>query len=288
MKVIVTGAEGQLGRELLRRAPSDALCVGFGRAELDVTDSAAVRRAVEFHRPELVLNAAAYTAVDQAETDEAKAFAINVQAVRSLAEVTRDAGAHLLQVSTNFVFDGSSSRAYRPDDTRNPLSVYGRSKAEGEDAAGPGATVVRTSWVYGSGGRNFVTTMLRLMKEQGYVRIVSDQVGAPTSVIGLAEIIWRLGQARRAGVWHHSDAGVASRYDFAVAIAEEAQARGLLAAAPRVEPIDSSEFVTSARRPKFSLLDSTRTRAVLDRTAVHWRTALREMLDREAALETKE
>ena len=281
MKVVVTGAEGQLGRELLRQAPSGALCIGLGRADLDIADPAAVRRAVEYHRPSLVLNAAAYTAVDRAETDDAVAFEINAQAVHNLAGAARDVGAHLLQISTDFVFDGSSSRAYRPCDARNPLSVYGRSKAEGEDAAGADATVVRTSWVYGVGGRNFVTTMLRLMKEHGRVRVVSDQIGAPTSTIGLAEIIWELGRARRAGVWHHSDAGVASWYDFAVAIAEEALARGLIASTPKVEPIDSSDFGGRARRPRFSLLDSTATRSALGKSAVHWRVALREMLDRQ-------
>lgn len=165
---------------------------------------------MDLQRPDLVLNAAAYTAVDQAESDEATARAVNAAAVRHLADAAAEVGAHLVHVSTDFVFDGTGNRAYRPGDARNPLSVYGRSKAEGEDAAGPGSTVVRTSWVYGPGGRNFVTTMLRLMTERGKVSVVADQIGAPTSVAGLAEVVWGLGLKQPGGMWHHSDAGVAS------------------------------------------------------------------------------
>ena len=278
MKAIIVSAHGQLGRALVRQAPSDVLCIGLGRAELDITDSLAVSAMIDRHRPELVINAAAYTAVDRAENEETSAFAINAAGVRNLANAAEGRGARLVHVSTDFVFDGSSNRAYRPGDDRNPLSVYGRSKAAGEDAIGPNGTVVRTSWLYEAGAPNFVTTMLRLMAERGEVRVVADQIGAPTRVTGLVEVVWGLGRAGKAGVWHHSDAGVASWYDFAVAIAEEGVAAGLLASMPKVEPVTSAEFDTAARRPRFSLLDSRATRETLGMSAVHWRANLRRML----------
>ncbi len=278
MKAIIVGAHGQLGRELARQVPADVLGIGLGRAELDITDPVAVRAMLDRYQPDLVINAAAYTAVDRAESEEAHAFAINAAGVRNLAEAAEERAAHLLHVSTDFVFDGSSNRAYRPGDSRNPLSVYGRSKAAGEDAISPSGTVVRTSWVYGAGSANFVTTMLRLMAERGEVRVVADQIGAPSRVTGLAEVIWRLAQARQTGVWHHSDAGVASWYDFAVAIAEEGVAAGVLATMPSVVPVTSAEFPTAAQRPGFSLLDSALTREALGLSALHWRTNLRHML----------
>lgn len=278
MKAIIVGAHGQLGRELTRQVPSDVLCIGLGRTELDITNLVAVRAMMDRYRPDLVINAAAYTAVDQAESEEEYAFAINADGVRNLAVTADERAAHLLHVSTDFVFDGSCNRAYRPDDSRSPLSVYGRSKAAGEDAISASGTVVRTSWVYGAGSANFVTTMLRLMLERGVVRVVADQIGAPTRVAGLAEVIWGLARARLTGIWHHSDAGVASWYDFAVAIAEEGVAAGVLATLPSVVPVTSAEFQAAAQRPRFSLLDSTWTRQALSLPALHWRTNLRHML----------
>jgi dTDP-4-dehydrorhamnose reductase len=279
MKAIVVGAHGQLGGELIRLAPPDVLCIGLDRAELDITDPVAVSAMMELYRPDLVLNAAAYTAVDKAESEKAFAFAINAAGVRNLADAAKERGAHLLHVSTDFVFDGLTNRAYCPGDERNPLSVYGRSKAAGEDAIGSNGTVVRTSWLYGAGGSNFVTTMLRLMRERGEVGVVADQIGSPTLTTGLAVVIWRLGRLKRNGVWHHSDAGVASWYDFATAIAEEAIARGLLRSMPAVVPLKSAEYPTAAQRPKFSVLDSSETREFLSMPPVHWRTNLRRLLE---------
>jgi dTDP-4-dehydrorhamnose reductase len=279
MKVLITGAGGQLGKALLASRPRDAQCIGLARAELDLTDHAALRRAVALHAPDLVINAAAYTAVDRAEMDPDRAYAVNAVAVGELSAAARGTGAHFVQISTDFVFDGDTSRAYRPEDARNPLSVYGRSKAEGEDAAGPAATIVRTAWVYGAEGANFVATMLRLMRERGEVLVVADQIGAPTCAQGLAAVVWKLGAARLAGIWHHTDAGVASWYDFAVAIAEEGSRLGLLPRRPIVSPAASLHYPTPARRPCFSLLDSAQTREALGMGAVHWRTNLRAMLE---------
>jgi dTDP-4-dehydrorhamnose reductase len=278
VKVLVTGAAGQLGRALVAAAPADCACIAVGRAELDLADAAAIRRMIGRHAPDLVINAAAYTAVDRAESEETLARAVNADAVGTLADALRQDGGRLVQVSTDYVFDGESTRAYRPDAARNPQSSYGRTKAAGEDAAGPDATILRTAWVYGAGGANFVSTMLRLMRERDEVRVVADQIGAPTWTGGLAQVLWRLALSRASGTFHYSDAGVASWYDFAVAIQDEALALGLLDRAVPIVPIGTGDYPAPARRPAFSLLDSSATRSALGLPAVHWRANLRRML----------
>jgi dTDP-4-dehydrorhamnose reductase len=278
VKAIITGAGGQVGRALLAATPPDWLCVPLARNDLDLTDGQAIRAAVARHSPDLIFNAAAYTAVDRAECDEAAAFAINGEAVGMLAEAARTCGAHLVHISTDFVFDGTATRPYRPLDERNPLSVYGRSKAAGEDAAGEDATIVRTSWVYAAHGANFVTTMLRLMRTRDEVRVVADQVGAPTWANRLAEVLWVVGTRRQGGMWHYSDAGEASWYDFAMAIQEEALTLGLLERAVPVVPITTTDYPTPARRPAFSLLDSSATHRALGTQPSPWRANLRRML----------
>lgn len=284
MKALITGISGQVGKALLAGAPAGWTCVGLDRAGLDLTDPAAIARVVAEERPDLVLNPAAYTAVDRAESEPELALAINGGAPRAFAEALASHGGRLVQVSTDFVFDGTSGRGYRADDVRNPQSVYGSSKAAGEDGAGADAIIVRTSWVYAPGGANFVRTMLRLMREREELRVVADQIGSPTLASGLAATLWALAERGEAGIWHHRDAGVASWYDFAVAIAEEAHALGLLARVPRIVPIATTDYPTPARRPAFSVLDVSATRAALGDESVHWRTNLRAMLKEEKSL----
>jgi dTDP-4-dehydrorhamnose reductase len=243
-----------------------------------------VRDRIRAEAPDLVLNAAAYTAVDKAESEEDAARAINAGAVAAMVAALDETGGRLVHVSTDFVFDGTSPRAYRPDDERNPLSAYGRSKAAGEVVLRPIDLLVRTAWVYSAAGANFVRTMLRLMRERDEVRVVADQIGAPTWAPGLARTLWELAGAEASGIFHHCDAGVASWYDFAVAIQEEALATGLLSREVQVRPIATSEFPTPARRPAFSLLDSSSTRALLGDGHTHWRVNLRRMLEEEMAL----
>lgn len=284
MKVLVTGARGQLGRALLAQIPADWNVTALTSDVLDFVDAAAVRARVLAEAPDLVFNAAAYTAVDKAESDESTAFAVNVAAVAAIAQALHETGGRLVHVSTDFVFDGSSPRPYHPDDARTPLSTYGRTKAEGEDAAGPDALIVRTAWVYAAGGANFVRTMLRLMGERDEVRVVADQIGAPTWAVGLAHVLLGLSAKGANGVFHHSDAGVASWYDFAVAIQEEALALGMLDRQVPVTPIATTDYPTPAARPAFSLLDSSATRAMLGERPVHWRVNLRKMLEEENTL----
>jgi dTDP-4-dehydrorhamnose reductase len=278
MKVLVTGASGQLGRALIATAPADLAIEPTDLAELDITDTAAVQVHVSATRPQLIINAAAYTAVDKAESDEATAYRINSEAVGNLAQAAGTVGARLVHVSTDFVFDGRQGTPYAPDSVPNPLSAYGRTKLAGEQAAGDAALIVRTAWVYSAQGSNFVRTMLRLMAERDQLRVVADQIGTPTFATGLAEVIWALAAQGASGIYHHTDSGTASWYDFAVAIQEEALACGRLTRAVPIEPIATTEYPTPAVRPAYSVLDKRATSALVG-IAPHWRVQLRRMLE---------
>ena len=280
MKVIVTGAGGQLGQELARTVPPGVTLALLTSRDCDIGDAAAVAAMVVRERPQVIINAAAYTAVDKAESEIALATRVNARGPSFLAGAGTEF--RLIQVSTDFVFDGTRARAYRPEDAPNPLSVYGRTKLEGEApvrSRGARGLVLRTSWVYSAGGSNFVKTMLRLMATRPELRVVSDQIAAPTWARGLADALWRVVERPQlSGVHHWRDAGVASWYDFAVAIAEEAHALGMLSQAVTVLPIETRDYPTPARRPGFSLLDCTQTWRELDLLPPHWRVNLRKML----------
>ena len=284
MKALITGINGQLGKALLASRPEQWTCVALDRNALDLADPDAIARVVDAEQPDLVLNAAAYTAVDRAESESALASVINADAPGAFAKALSGSGGRLVQVSTDFVFDGSQGRGYRPGDKRNPQSQYGASKAAGEDAAGPEAIIVRTSWVYAAGGANFVRTMLRLMRERDELRVVADQIGSPTWATGLAQVLWGLAEKNQPGIFHHRDAGVASWYDFAFAIAEEAHAIGLIPRIPAITPIATADYPTPAKRPSFSVLDVSETRTLLGDEHIHWRTNLKTMLKEEKAL----
>jgi dTDP-4-dehydrorhamnose reductase len=278
LKVLVTGADGQLGRALQQSAPAAVEVIALGRRGLDLTDRAAIVGTVAHHRPDLIFNAAAYTAVDRAESEESAARLINATAVGELARATASTGARFVHVSTDFVFDGASGRPYRPKDPTGPLGVYGRTKLEGEQAAGPDALIIRTSWVYAPAGTNFVRTMLRLMGERPELDVVADQIGSPTYAPGLASALWALALQDVRGILHYTDSGVASWYDFAEAIQEEALAIGLLDRAATIKPIATEDYPTPARRPSFSVLDKADTWRLLGGAAPHWRVNLRTML----------
>jgi dTDP-4-dehydrorhamnose reductase len=283
VRVLVLGGGGQVASAVVAAAPAQHHVVAKTHAELDIGDERAVQGALAATHAEWLINAAAYTAVDLAEDQPARAIAVNDTAVGVLAAAASTAGCRLLHLSTDFVFDGKSNRAYLPDDQTNPLSVYGVSKLGGErhvlNRAGAGI-VLRTAWVYAAAGRNFVLTMLRLMREREQVSVVCDQIGAPTWATGIAAAIWGLIEAGApGGVYHWTDLGVASWYDFAVAIQDEALARGLLRRAVPITPILSAAYPTRARRPAFSVLDTGSTRALIKVPARHWRHNLRTMLD---------
>jgi dTDP-4-dehydrorhamnose reductase len=282
MKVLLTGAAGQLGWEMQRTVPQGVTLVALDSAGLDITDADAVRSLVAEERPEVIINAAAYTAVDKAESEPERAYAVNGQGAANLAEAAGVKKGFLVQLSTDFVLDGKCSRPYGPADMPAPLGVYGASKLAGEVAVqrilGDRSAIVRTSWLYSSHGHNFVKTMLRLMEEREEVRVVADQVGTPTWARGLAAAVWQITCRSLPGIHHWGDAGVASWYDFGVAIQEEAVSLGLLGRTIPVLPITTADYPTPARRPSYSVLDKGTTWALLGGPAPHWRVQLRRML----------
>lgn len=281
--VVVAGAGGQLGMELRASAPPEWRLALLAHTDLDITDAAAVRSVLTTLRPDVVINAAAYTAVDRAEDEPELATAVNADGAGHLATVARSLGARFIHISTDFVFDGSRAAPYPPSASPRPLGAYGRSKLAGEsqvtEGSGHTATIIRTSWLYSAHGKNFVKTMLRLMRERGSVEVVVDQVGTPTWAGGLAAVIWAVAaRSDMAGVWHWSDAGVASWYDFAVAVRDEGCRVGLIDRPVTVVPITTEEYPGQAQRPAFSALDCTATRRHLGIAARHWSESLRDML----------
>jgi len=280
LKILLLGGGGQVASAMVACRPAAHEVVETSERELDVTDESALMGAVNKVRPDWIVNGAAYTAVDKAESEPELAKSINDTAVGSMARAGTRHGCRLMHISTDFVFDGASNTAYTPDDKPNPTSVYGVTKLGGEQQAlAEGhAIVVRTAWVYASVGRNFPLTMLRLMREKPEIRVVADQIGTPTWATGIARTLWSLMDLSAApGLYHWTDLGVATWYDFAVAIQEEALACGLLTRAVPIIPIATKDYPTPARRPAFSVLNTESTRALV-KTAHHWRHNLKVMM----------
>jgi dTDP-4-dehydrorhamnose reductase len=288
LKAVLVGATGQLGSELRRSVPADVVLDALSSEHLDVGDPEQVSRELSRRSPGLILNASGYTQVDQAESEAGVAFRINAEGPRLLAQSASACGARLIHISTDFVFAGDSPVPYDAEATPAPLSVYGRSKLAGEQAVlkelGSRATVVRTSWVYARTGRNFVNTILTSVGTRESLNVVFDQAGSPTWARSLARAVWAIaGDPRVHGIQHWSDAGVASWYDFAVAIQDEALARGLLPRRVPIHAIRTADYPTPARRPAYSVLDCRRTAAALGFEPPHWRESLRAMFDEPAA-----
>ncbi len=281
-KVLVTGAGGQLAHELKRSVPGHIEAVFLSHADLDIADESAVQKSVAQNEPSWIINAAAYTAVDKAEDEPELAARVNTRGAANLAIAARQNSARLVQVSTDYVFDGQSGEPYLPDAAVNPLSVYGKTKHDGDqqclEVLGDQAAVIRTSWVYSSHGHNFVKTILRLCAEKPQLTIVADQVGTPTWAGSLAGMCWKTIDQQASGIWHFTDAGVASWYDFAVAIQEIGMNLGLLEKVIPILPINSQDYPQKATRPKYSVLDKSRTWKELSVASLHWREALRRMM----------
>ena len=283
MTVLLLGFGGQLGTALQATKPADVTLVARDYPDIDLGDAAAIEDLIARVSPKIVLNAAAYTAVDKAESEAELAFRINGDGVGAIARAAERVGARLVHVSTDYVFDGTKGYPYLPDDPPTPKSAYGKSKLAGERAARDACRdclIVRTAWLYHEVGANFVKTMLRLMASRPEVRVVCDQVGTPTYAGSLAEALWALAQGGHRGILHFTDSGVASWYDFACAIQEEALALGLVEKTVPVLPISTAEYPLPAPRPVFGVLDKTETWALLGRPADHWRNNLRVMLKR--------
>lgn len=284
--VLVFGAGGQLGRELTRRpAPHGFAVAGLTHADADIADRDAVRRAVAQHRPEIVINAAAYTAVDKAETDVERAFAVNEAAAHHVAVAANDAGAALIHFSTDYVFDGCKSGPYVEDDPVAPMSAYGRSKEAGERAVRETASrhvILRTAWVYATHGHNFLRTMLRLARERDMVRVVADQHGTPTSAADLADatlaLLPKLQAAHASfGTFHLTNSGRTTWHGFAQAIFAGLARKGLRA--PGLEAITTADYPTPARRPAMSVLDCGKIERIYGLRLRPWEAAVDEALD---------
>jgi len=289
MKILISGQHGQVSRELQRRLSATCELVVLGRDQLDLAHPHQIRQQVQRVRPDLIINAAAHTAVDQAESEPEAAFAINATAPGILAEEALALDIPLIHYSTDYVFDGSKSEPYNEADAPNPLGVYGKSKLAGEQAitAVQGKhLILRTSWVYSSHGRNFLLTMQRLLQEKPELRIVADQIGAPTwagtianSTLALIER-WQAGQTGAWGTYHLTAQGETSWFGFAQAIGEALRQQGKPCAT--LVPIPSSDYPTPAARPLNSRLDCTRLKREWAVSQPDWQTALRECLAEQA------
>ena len=283
MKVFVVGSRGQLGQSLAETAPATVDFAGADLPELDILDAPALRAHLADERPGFVVNAAAYTAVDKAEDEPEIARRVNVDGARNVAEAACNAGARVIYISTDFVFDGSKGMPYEPDDAPEPLSVYGRTKLDGEvavrEATDGDAIVIRTAWLYSRFGHNFVKTMLRLMAERDELSVVADQHGTPTWAGTLAGVVWAaIGRDLPGGTYHWTDGGEASWYDFAAAIYQEARRSGLLDRDVEIRAIPTEEYPTPARRPAYSVLDCSATVAALGVEQRPWAERLQQML----------
>lgn len=283
MKTLAMGCNGQLGHSLADTASVNVNLIGLDLPELDITDASAVLEICRETRPDVIVNAAAYTAVDQAESESALATSVNVEGPRNIAIASREVGARLIHISTDFVFDGQSSTPYKADAVTNPLSVYGQTKRDGEltvlEETSGTAVVIRTSWLYSKTGSNFVKTMLRLMGERDELGIVADQFGSPTWADSLAEALWAFVDApEHSGIFHWTDSGEMSWQEFAVAIQQEALALGLLGKAIPIHAIKTEDYPTAATRPAYSVLDCSSTIQAINIQPAEWRTNLRRML----------
>lgn len=279
MNVLIIGKNGQVAWELQQTCPKHITAQALGRDGINITDPLSIEQVIEQINPAVIINASAYTAVDKAESEKDEAYSINASAVELLAKAATKHSIRLLHISTDFVFDGSKNTPYEVDDKTNPINVYGASKLAGEQAIKAyckvNSTIVRTSWVYSSHGNNFVKTMLRLMTEKDELNVVSDQIGCPTNARGLAKYLWKLAeQETLEPIYHYSDLGIASWYDFAIAIQDISFELGILEKKIPLKPIPSKAYPTAAKRPIYSLMQQT-----LSLNKQHWGLLLRKVIE---------
>ncbi len=285
-KILLTGKNGQLGQELQPLLTAMGDVISLGRDDLDLTNTDQISNCLQQYQPDLIINAAAYTAVDKAESEPKTAQAINGTAPKLMAKWANEFGARLFHFSTDYVFDGTNNKPYREKDTPHPLGVYGESKLAGEEAIKANCQdyiIFRTAWVYGVYGKgNFVKTMLRLGKEREELNVVSDQIGTPTWTYNIAqasvELISKLSASPIQEIYHFTNSGVASWYDFAIAIFEEAKALQFPLKINRISPIPTTEYPTPAKRPPYSVLSGEKIAKILSKSPPQWRVSLRAML----------
>ncbi len=277
MRVLVTGASGMLGSDLVPLLAEEDEVIALSRQDLDITDTTALKDMLDRYSPQVVVNCAAYTAVDRAETERHRAFTVNGLAVQALAMLCAERGIHLCHISTDYVFDGASRRPYTPYDSTRPLNFYGLTKLAGEryiQWCMREFYIVRTSWLYGVRGKNFVKTIMRLARERDTLRVVADQWGSPTWTVTLSKAIKSIIHSGRFGIYHVTDRteeGI-TWYDFARAVVELS---GLQCS---VVPIKTEEYPTPARRPSYSVLDTSLTELTFGLNLPRWDESLRQML----------
>lgn len=276
--VVVTGAGGQLGQELVRLQRSGVTFIGLDRQQLDITDSASCRNTIQRIKPDAIIHAAAYTAVDLAESEPDGAHLVNVTGTRNVAEAAESISAKFCYISTDYVFDGQGTQPYRENDPTSPNTVYGKTKLEGEQVALAVCSrtfVVRTSWVFGKYGTNFVHTVLKLAKSQPSLTVVNDQTGSPTYTLDLAQFLTELVLTDRYGIYHASNGGKCTWFQFAQAIFEETGKKVELI------PCTTEEFPRPAPRPAYSVFGHEAMERAGFKPLRHWREALREFLDKD-------
>ena len=291
MKTLIIGSSGQLGQALIKTKPIGTEISPCSRNELDLSIPKNIYNYVLDINPDSIINSAAYTNVDQAEKEPDLAFKINAESPNFIASIASKINAKLIHISTDFVFDGENNTSYKTYEKTNPLGVYGKSKAKGEESVikYKNTKVIRTSWLYGNIGKNFCITMLRLHKEKSLSEnplfVVADQIGVPTSTYSLSKVCWKLLSSsidfeNIPPLLHWSDAGVCSWYDFAVAIGEIGSRKGLIEKSAKVIPIKSNQYKTLAKRPHFSLLDCTKTTKYLNIEQPYWRDELTKVIQK--------
>ena len=295
MKILITGTTGQLGKALVHTKPKEInnksiTLITPSRNQLDLSDQKQCKTLIENVNPSWIINSAAYTNVDQAETEIELAKSVNTRSVQLFSESLRKTNGKLLQISTDYVFDGTRNTPYKTFDIKNPINLYGRTKADAERIieetlfpSNQGKTI-RTSWLISPYGKNFVTSMIRLLNDLDELKVVSDQIGSPTSAINLANACWKLIKKTEEGhdlpnVFHYSDSGTASWYDLAICVCEFAELLGLIQNQATIVPIPSSSYPTAAKRPSYSVLECLSSKRVLELDHIHWRTSLKDIIN---------
>lgn len=288
MRVLITGANGQVGKELLALVPEGFQAVGYGSEQLDITKHEQVFAVVKDINPALIINAAAYTAVDKAESDTEQAYKVNCDGVRNLALAAAGTGIPVFHISTDYVFAGNKAQPYTEEDLTLPTGVYGASKLAGEQALAAECAqyvILRTSWVFGQHGNNFVKTMLRLAQEREQLGIVADQHGSPTSAASIASALWQLAQQYRAkgglqwGIYHYSGAPACTWHDFAQEIFRQAYAKGKLQRIPVLQAITTLDYPTPAKRPANSVLECKKLKQLYEISSSDWRDDLGQVIE---------